>query len=56
MDGRKTQLPSWEEAIQRLREQAQHTQADAIEAAIKEGRKVQAIKLLRSMGISLKQG
>ncbi len=56
MDGHKTQLHSWQEIIEILHEQGKHKEASAVELALKEGKKIKAIQLIKASGLSLEKG
>ncbi len=56
MDGHKTQLHSWQEIIETLHKQGKHEEANAIESALKEGKKIHAIQLIKASGLTLEKG
>ena len=51
MDGHKTLVPDWQNALRKRREEGQGEQAAAIEAALQNGQKIRAIKLLKTSGL-----
>lgn len=51
MDGQKDLIPDWNALIANLRQQGEQSAADAIEQALNEGKKVQAVKLARRFGV-----
>lgn len=56
MEDKRTQLRSWEEILLALRQQGKEREADDIEMALQQGKKIRAIQLLKACGENLETG